>query len=1022
MTHNTLVMSAHPRVYSMRSLVILLWALIVATTSTGAVALAQTIQLAAYNSDGTNTGTARLARNVSIVATVQGTTNTAVTWTITGAGSISTAGFYAAPTTMPTNPVVVAKATLVANGAISASYQMTLINSVPSVYGIQPPQLLTGGTNTAKVSGSGFVTGTVINVGGVAVPTTFQSSTAVTAQIAVSNTAQGSLAMTAVNPAPGGGPSAVLQAPIATNAIQLAAYNSDGTNTGSARLGRNVSIVATVRGTLTPALTWSVTGAGTISTSGLYTAPAAMPTNSSVTVTAHLASNTAISASYSMTLTYSVPTLYGTQPAQLLSGCTNSVKVSGLGFVVGTTIYVNGSAVPTSFQSPTAVIAQISLGNTAQGALSLTALNPSPGGGTSPALQAPITPLTIVLSSYNDVGLSPATDPLGRNIQFIASVQGSGSSAISWTINWSAQGGGAISTSGVYQAPLTMPASPAVTVVATLTSLTTVSSTYPLNLTNPIPVVNAAKPTHLQAGITNAIALTGSGFTQATTLVANGNPISATYQSATSILALVPVSAGVTSPVQVTAQNPAPGGGASRSFSLVVANPSTVTAQVGSTPGLSIPLNFIGLSHEWGDAEWFMGSSQTGVNPMYRQLVKNLTNPGSSLLIRVGGASTDSSGEPTLATTQPFVELASALPVHFSLGVNLGSNNLQLAKDQAQFYINQMPAGSVDALEIGNEPDAYAANGARPSTYTMNNYMTDFAAWSSAIQPLVPASTRFMDAAWGSMTTLHQYLSPLELAQSPNIAIVSQHAYAGYQETGQQFAPDYLLTPAASTQGASAVASSVTIAHALGQPFRIGEMNSIDGGGIAGISDAFGSALWAIDSLFTYANVGVDGVNVHGTSGCSYCAFSFSVTTTAANHSYTLQRVSPLYYGLLFFHAATANHAGLLPVTVTSQANIKVWATIDASGVERVAILNKDESFAGTVAVTIAGYAQAQVQRLVAPGYASTNGVFFGGQTFDGSIDGNLVLNPASEVIQPANNVYNVAVQPTSAVLLTLTK
>jgi len=166
----------------------------------------------------------------------------------------------------------------------------------------------------------------------------------------------------------------------------------------------------------------------------------------------------------------------------------------------------------------------------------------------------------------------------------------------------------------------------------------------------------------------------------------------------------------------------------------------------------------------------------------------------------------------------------------------------------------------------------------------------------------------------------------------------------------------------------------------------------------------------------------VDGVNVHGTSGCTYCAFTFGVTTTAGIHSYTLQQVNPLYYGLLFFHAATANHTSLLPVTLQSQANVKIWATIDQSGTEHIAIINKDESFAGTVAVTVSGYGQATVQRLVAPSYGSSAGVFFGGQTFDGSIDGSLVLSPTSEVIQPSSGVYNVSVQPTSAVLLTLTK
>jgi hypothetical protein len=173
--------------------------------------------------------------------------------------------------------------------------------------------------------------------------------------------------------------------------------------------------------------------------------------------------------------------------------------------------------------------------------------------------------------------------------------------------------------------------------------------------------------------------------------------------------------------------------------------------------------------------------------------------------------------------------------------------------------------------------------------------------------------------------------------------------------------------------------------------------------------------------MFTYASVGVDGVNWHGMTGCFYCAFTFGVQGLDGKHVYTLQQVNPLYYGLLFFHQATGGSAQLLPVTLSSVPNVKVWATVDSSGTTRVAILNKDETFSGTVAITLPGYGQASVLRLVAPSYQSTAGLAFGDQTFDGSLDGTLVGTKASESIQPSNSVYEVSVQPTSAVLLTLT-
>jgi hypothetical protein len=537
---------------------------------------------------------------------------------------------------MPSNASVAVTAALVSNPAVTASYTMTLINPVPTIYGIQPSQLLTAGTNTVSVSGSGFVAGTTILQGSTPLATTYQSPTAVVVQIPVSNTATGSVPLTAQNPTPGGGPSNLFQAPIATGSIQLTAYNSDGTNTGTARLGRSVSIVPAVQGSNNSTLTWTVTGAGTVSSNGVYSAPPSMPSNASVVVTAALVSNPAVTASYTMTLINPLPILNALSPWELTTATTNSITITGSGFMPGTVVFANGMAVTTTYQSPTSVVTQIPVGNAVQGSIPLTAQNPAPGGGTSVAYLAPIEPLTIQLTANSQSGANPTTDPLGLSVQFFATVHGSGDSTSNPTVNWSVQGAGTISSSGVYLAPSTMPSNSTVTVVSTLAANTTVSTSYTLSLVNPIPVLNASSPTQVQAGITNSVTFSGIGFTPNTILLVDGGAVAATYQSGTSIVAQIPVSSDATGPLQVTAQNPAPGGGMGSAFSLFLANTSAAAATIGTTPGVSIPLNFLGLSHEWGDAEWFMGSSQYGVNAIYYQLVQNLINPGSSLLIRIG--------------------------------------------------------------------------------------------------------------------------------------------------------------------------------------------------------------------------------------------------------------------------------------------------------------------------------------------------------------------------------------------------
>lgn len=978
-----------------------------------------TISLTAYNGDGTNTGTARLGTRVSIVPAVTGAINTSVNWSVTsGAGSVDTSGYYSAPTSMPSSSSVTVTAALAVNPAIKASYTFSLINPIPSITGFFNSPLSVGGTNSITVKGTGFVPGTVVLVNGTAVSTSYQSYNYVTAQVPVSGTATGSVTLTAQNGTPGGGTSSGYQAPVATPTITLTAYNGDGSNTGTGRLGARIHLVPNVTGSINTNVNWSVSsGAGSIDTSGYYTAPEVMPASSSVTLVGALAANPAITASYTFNLINPVPVVSGSYPTQVKSDMTSSVSIMGSSFVAGTQVYVNGAAVPTTFVSWSQLTTQINLADNATGSLTITAVSPTPGGGSSATFQLPILVKTIQLDAYNSDGVDTGTARLGLTTQFYLTItNGPGSTDATWTV----QGGGTISSSGLYQAPSTMPSNSNVTVTAALVSNPAVKASYAISLLNPTPVISATSPTNLKANQANAVTLSGSGFVPGTSILINGTAATTTYVSGDSVQVQITPASGATS-VTVAAQNPNPGSSTSSSFVIPVGSGTTVPVTIGTQAGQQIPLNFLGLSHEWGDAENVLGSSLVGTNTIYRQLLKNLMNGATyPFFIRIGGGSTDASGEPTVNTIPPFAELASAMGVRFSLGVNLGSDNVQLAMDQTNAYLAQMPSGSINAIEIGNEPDDYQYTGMRSSTYSVTDYFNDYATWRSNILPLLPSGLKLMGPAWAESKTFTS-LPTFEQNEAQNTSIISLHYYGGHQYGGTTFSSDYLLQPSTSTSGASLLAPYVSATHQKGELFRVGEINSIDMGGVTGISNAFGSALWSIDTMFEFAKVGVDGVNWHGASGCTYCAFTFGTASIGGNSIYTLQQVNPLYYGLLFFQMSAGNNSKMLPVTVgTTSANIKVWATVDQNNTVHVAILNKDKTFVGSVAVTLTGRGTAQVTRLIAPSYQSATGVSIGGQTFDGSIDGTLVGTADNETISATNGVYTVPVQPTSAVLLTI--
>jgi hypothetical protein len=180
-----------------------------------------------------------------------------------------------------------------------------------------------------------------------------------------------------------------------------------------------------------------------------------------------------------------------------------------------------------------------------------------------------------------------------------------------------------------------------------------------------------------------------------------------------------------------------------------------------------------------------------------------------------------------------------------------------------------------------------------------------------------------------------------------------------------------------------------------------------------------------MDISFSYANVGVSGVNFFApgdpNTPNAYTPFDFTPTVGGNGvTTYAVRNINPLYYGLLLFAQSVQNNAQLLPVTLTTQANIKAWATIDANQTIRLLLLNKDQSASGPVSVALSGYQQATVTRLTAPSYSSTTGVTLGGQTFDGSVDGTAQGTAYAEITQPAGGVYTIALPSVSAALVTI--
>jgi hypothetical protein len=258
------------------------------------------------------------------------------------------------------------------------------------------------------------------------------------------------------------------------------------------------------------------------------------------------------------------------------------------------------------------------------------------------------------------------------------------------------------------------------------------------------------------------------------------------------------------------------------------------------------------------------------------------------------------------------------------------------------------------------------------------------------------------------------------LAAEPRVAVATLHAYPLQTCDLPASSPIYptiahLLAPAATSGLADGVAPYVPVAHARHVALRIDEMNSDSCGAAPGISNAFVSALWALDALFEMARVGVDGVNIHTYPGATYQLFTFTHRGRKWRAS-----VAPEYYGLDMFARAAPAGSRLESTTITNAQGISVWATRGRAGHTRVVLINESLD-RRTVAVAADGTAPATLERLGAPRLSSPSGVTLGGQSFGAeTTTGRLAGRSTVAKLKPSQGRYEFTLPAESVALVTL--
>jgi hypothetical protein len=468
------------------------------------------------------------------------------------------------------------------------------------------------------------------------------------------------------------------------------------------------------------------------------------------------------------------------------------------------------------------------------------------------------------------------------------------------------------------------------------------------------------------------------------------------------------------------------------------ATPAATTvppATAAATPtGRALPSGFLGLSMQYKAFEQYAGANPKSVNPAFLNLIRDIA-PNQSPVLRFGGDSTDWTWWPVPAMKKPggvtytltprWLQVARAMDITLNsrliLGVNLEAGSVKLASTEAKALINGIGKQNIAGLEIGNEPELYSAfnwyrrngvgvKGRSRATWTEDAFFKQFNQFASAM----PAGVPVAGPASGSATYLAQLGSFLK--GEPRVKLSTFHAYPLKHCTpGKVLTMSQLLAPAATSGFAQAQAQYVAAAHKYGKLARLDEINGITCGGYGGVSNAFGSALWVLDTLFELEKVGVDGVNIQTVPGSVQEIFGPVVGDGGS------MVVHPEFYGMMMFAQAAPAGSKLLTIPAKLPSSVKLWATRATDGTVHVVLINTNFSKPATVNVPLPSPAgPGTLEALRAPHIGATSGVTIGGRSFGASTTTGLLPPYQLQPVTASGGRYSVRVPPATAIMLTV--
>jgi hypothetical protein len=423
-------------------------------------------------------------------------------------------------------------------GGASGTIALVVANPAPSIASLSPNALKAGSpATTVDIVGTGFVAGTGVLVNGASRPATFINATAMKVALTPADlVSAGSLGITTVNPAPGGGVSAS-----SAIAIDNPVPGAISLTPGSAIAGTSTAQINIAGSNFVPATVVYVNGQPRTTTYVSATQLIASLTSADLATAGALAivatnpgPGGGTTAPASLPVNNPAPGSITVTPNLVMTGTTTETPITATGanFVSSTVVQINGVARPTTYIGPTQLLSSLTVADQATaGSISVNVFTPTPGGGTSSAAS-----IAINNSALGSITLSPSTVPAGRTTSTVINVGGVGMMpGTGIQINGSARATTYVSAN---QVTFVLPPSDVVTAgrlnvtavnpapnysVSPVATLTVASPT-------PTPVITSLNPTSVIAGSpATSLSAMGTGFSTGCTLQWNTTALTTSY-------------------------------------------------------------------------------------------------------------------------------------------------------------------------------------------------------------------------------------------------------------------------------------------------------------------------------------------------------------------------------------------------------------------------------------------------------------------------------------------------------------